>query len=1309
MKNIYCVAVALFLSLTHASAQATGDYKSNGAGGGAWNAASSWLRYNGTTYVAAIAAPSNSSNNIVVQGGDAITISSNETINQLTVDFSGTVSLASGQTVTLGGGMVVNGAIFVNGTLVCGTYDVTGTGSFSLNAGATLNIGSASGITSSASSGNIQTTMRTFSNAANYIYTSNVAQLTGNGLPTPIIGTITNNNTNTASGLSLTQSTAVNSPGSFIVPPGSVLTCSSSTNITGSGSFTLATGARFFIGSAAGISTVAGSGNIQTATKTFSASANYTYNGTGAQNMGTAFPSPFTGMLTIANSNGSGCGLSNNLVVNSPGNIVVTGAFACPASYIVSGSGSFSINTGGTLLTANISGINAAGISGSIQTSAINFPTDANYTYYGSASQITGTGLPATVGALYINNSSAGNVSLTNSVTVGGNLTLNAGVLCLNGNTLTMATGKTIIRQSGSISTCGGSLVYAGTVNLTYTSTNNITTSSELPTATNVLNTFTVSLTAGKTLTLASNVTVNGSVTMTNGSLALGGNTLTYASGATLVYSGSTAQTVSDEWPNTNFGVNISIKNTAAASGVIPNANKGGYTGTVTVSNGGYFNSGNFILNGTGNFAVNAGGTFITPHPLGVSPSGAIQLTGMRTFSNGSSYTFSGTSTQVTGPEMPASVKNITINNTAATPTVTLGNLGTGIQTITGTLALTAGAFDISANNMSLTFYSANTPVTQSAGSLTTGSTSSLQFGTVGNIGGSAFTLPNNMFTTAPTLTNLTINRTNSLTLGNQNITLNGTLTLTAGVLDLNSTTLIFQNGNTPVQVTAGSLNVSVTASLQFGSPGSTGGNAFTMPNNLFTTAPTFSNFTVNRANALTLGTQNITLTGALNLVNGRLNIGASTLGLNGVIAVTNGVLNGGATSGISVGGTGNNLTLPAIANDLNTLTIARPNKSGVPAVNLSIGISIFTNLNLSGGSLALGTSNLTMGSGATITNMNDSRFIVTNNSASTGGYLIRNVAAVSVLFPIGTSTYTPALINNAAGTADAYQVRVFDGILAAGTSGVSFGNSNHAVNKTWLIEEAVAGGSNASVILQWNATDENASYDRTNSFISHYAPSSWDDAASSAATTVSVGVYSQTRTGLTSFSPYSVQEKLTLLPVRWLQVSATKKEQLVVLNWRVADDATNLQFEVERSTNGTDFLMVGTVKARGSEGIIDYSFVDNKLPGGMMWYRIKQVDKGGQFSYSKTLSVTNNTSPVNIQLFPIPFSEQLTVELYTAAAQASTITITDASGKLVKKQILVLAAGRNSIQLPTAQFPHGWYIVHINSRDINYTCKIIK
>ncbi len=109
--------------------------------------------------------------------------------------------------------------------------------------------------------------------------------------------------------------------------------------------------------------------------------------------------------------------------------------------------------------------------------------------------------------------------------------------------------------------------------------------------------------------------------------------------------------------------------------------------------------------------------------------------------------------------------------------------------TINGTLTLDGGIYDASTAT-GINFQSGDTPIvrTSNGGSIkVTNNATSLTFGATGFTGGSAFVIPSDIFSpTNPVINTLNINRTNELSLGNNNITIAGG-TITSGTLTINT------------------------------------------------------------------------------------------------------------------------------------------------------------------------------------------------------------------------------------------------------------------------------------------------------------------------------------------------------------------------------------------------------------------------------------------------------------------------------------------------------------------------------------------
>ena len=331
-------------------------------------------------------------------------------------------------------------------------------------------------------------------------------------------------------------------------------------------------------------------------------------------------------------------------------------------------------------------------------------------------------------------------------------------------------------------------------------------------------------------------VTVGGSVTSTNEN---GGNisTLTMATGAqtgTLVLSGATPfSLLSPTGTNT-----ITLNGTSA----LVNYNRAGaqtvYASTYT----------NLTLSGSG-----------AKTTTGATVNGVLSREGTATaagstpgYGAAATLQYKGSASQTTGVEFPATFSGtggVIINNIN-------GVLLSGSHTINSILTLTSGAFSVGANTLTL---ANGSNLSYGGGSLTGGATSNLTIGTGANI---------TLNSISGGLNNFITNR--NITLG-ADLSVNGTLTLTAGTFTVGAYTLTFQNSNIPIVRTSGTITTASNSNLSFGSSGNTGGNAFTLPVGTFTSAPFINNLSIYRTNSLTLNEQMISLNGIL-LCNGPLN-----------------------------------------------------------------------------------------------------------------------------------------------------------------------------------------------------------------------------------------------------------------------------------------------------------------------------------------------------------------------------------------------------------------------------------------------------
>lgn len=160
-------------------------------------------------------------------------------------------------------------------------------------------------------------------------------------------------------------------------------------------------------------------------------------------------------------------------------------------------------------------------------------------------------------------------------------------------------------------------------------------------------------------------------------------------------------------------------------------------------------------------------------------------------------------------------------------------------------------------------------------------------------------------------------------------------------------------------------------------------------------------------------------------------------------------------------------------------------------------------------------------------------------------------------------------------------------------------------------------------------------------------------------------------------------------LPVTWETVSAEKQNGQSVLRWSTASEQNTKDFVVQHSSNTTDWTSLTTIPAAGNSTTTrNYSYVhQNPLKGNNYnYYRILQRDLDGKFSYSKIVSIIFNEPGSDLQVYPNPVHDQLTVFL----AETQMVRLVNAAGATVWKG--QLPAGRNTI--PVQTYSKGVYVL---------------
>ncbi|MEH0157249.1 hypothetical protein V6R21_24260 [Limibacter armeniacum] len=185
----------------------------------------------------------------------------------------------------------------------------------------------------------------------------------------------------------------------------------------------------------------------------------------------------------------------------------------------------------------------------------------------------------------------------------------------------------------------------------------------------------------------------------------------------------------------------------------------------------------------------------------------------------------------------------------------------------------------------------------------------------------------------------------------------------------------------------------------------------------------------------------------------------------------------------------------------------------------------------------------------------------------------------------------------------------------------------------------------------------------------------------------------------------------VTVLPVELIFFNARHQDGKVELFWATASEEGNDYFEIQRSTDGQSFEVIGAIEGSGnSQTRIDYEFTDEQPPKGTLYYRLKQVDYNGQFELF-TISLRDlegtATEVKNLSGNPITNST-LQVQIYSPISQYFHFRVVSINGTLVHENQVLVPSGTTLLEL-FSEVPKGLFILHSTTNGYSNSIKIIK
>lgn len=168
-------------------------------------------------------------------------------------------------------------------------------------------------------------------------------------------------------------------------------------------------------------------------------------------------------------------------------------------------------------------------------------------------------------------------------------------------------------------------------------------------------------------------------------------------------------------------------------------------------------------------------------------------------------------------------------------------------------------------------------------------------------------------------------------------------------------------------------------------------------------------------------------------------------------------------------------------------------------------------------------------------------------------------------------------------------------------------------------------------------------------------------------------------------------------LPIYLNSFTAIQENDKTILNWVTLAESNNNYFTIEKSNTGYAFEDIAHINGAGnSNEVLHYTYTDESKNNVTTYYRLKQTDYDGKFTYSNTIfiNITAQTSTKFI-VYPNPAKNELKINGAPLFVK-STIVITNALG-----QIIFTSQHTNSSinTIDISQFETGQYVIQIDNQ----------
>lgn len=201
--------------------------------------------------------------------------------------------------------------------------------------------------------------------------------------------------------------------------------------------------------------------------------------------------------------------------------------------------------------------------------------------------------------------------------------------------------------------------------------------------------------------------------------------------------------------------------------------------------------------------------------------------------------------------------------------------------------------------------------------------------------------------------------------------------------------------------------------------------------------------------------------------------------------------------------------------------------------------------------------------------------------------------------------------------------------------------------------------------------------------------------------TNADYSIKSLTYNNVTAFSHWTLSGQSNPLPVSLLSFNVIQiNDNQTNITWQTATEVNNNRFEIWKSINGFDYVLIHTKDGQNNSiQIKNYNFIDNQF-NQSAYYQLKQIDNDGKIN-DLGIKFINKKETIITEIYPNPINEKIEIKNETSDLQ---MILFNQTGQKIWE-----GNDKNNLQNQFNSLPKGQYLIQFQNKNKIHYQKIIK